>query len=865
MYENFSPRAQRILIALAQDEAYFLGSRFIEPEHIVLALLKSADGLGYVVLQRLGINVLTLQLAIEQSLPSKFPERELKVIPNSDRTEKILSQASFDAKAMNCSYIGTEHLLLAAVTEDKSLLRVYFKKAGISVEQLGMVISDVQKKVPSSALKSESPSSGAGNVFQESPFPFMADGSPLNTSQSRRQKQGGILSQFSHDLTQEAKDGSLDPVIGREKEVSRMLQILSRRTKNNPVLVGEPGVGKTAIVESLAQRIASGNVPSDLLDKKILRLDLAAMIAGTKYRGEFEERLKRVMKEVKEQKNIILFIDELHTIIGAGGPEGSMDASNMIKPALSRGELQIIGATTSKEYRKYFEKDSALVRRFQVVRVEEPSEKETEEILFGLKKYYENFHHVIYDDEVIPLIVNYSKRYIAERFLPDKAIDILDEAGAAKKLEEDVKPSELDRLEGEYSRYNDQKRDLVSSQEYEKAAYIRDHMNLLRSRIDDLNRKWKDTSGSQKRKVTAQDVFKIISMISGIDVSKLDEGKTSRLLNMENAIHQDVIGQDEAVSSICSAIRRSRTGISSPRRPMGSFVFLGPTGVGKTQLAKTLSKFLFGTEDALIRVDMSDYMEKQNASRLVGAPPGYIGYEEGGFLTEEVRQHPYSVVLLDEIEKAHHDVFNLLLQLLEEGELKDNLGHTVSFRNTVIIMTSNAGAREITAESRVGFSTLKDGLLSYSDIKSSAMEELKRIMPPELLNRIDDIIVFDALSREQVAQVLEIQLKDLEDRLEEKGISLSVKPAAKDYLIDFGYEPSMGARPMRRLLQKEIEDPLSNLLLKNDTEDGGKVMLDCVEEKLCLKFSKKRKRLLPEKPIALASPEIISTEKKYEV
>ncbi len=846
MYENFSPRAQRILIALAQDEGYFLGSRQIEPEHIILALLKSAEGIGYVALQQLRINVLTLQLAIEQSLPSRFPDTELKTIPNSERTERFLSQAAFAAKTMQCSYVGTEHLLFAAATENRSLLWAYLKRAGISIEQLRNAITDIQRKIPSSAVNG-SKNFSDGNFIQETPVPFMADG-----SSQRKQQSSGILAQYSRDLTQDAKDGNLDPVVGREKEVMRTIQILSRRTKNNPILIGEPGVGKTAIAESLAQRISSGNVPAGLLGKKLLQLDLAAMIAGTKYRGEFEERLKRVMKEVKESRNIILFVDELHTIIGAGGPEGSMDASNMIKPALSRGELQMIGATTTKEYRKYFEKDSALVRRFQTVKVEEPSEDETQKILFGLKKYYEEFHHVVYEDDVIPLIVKYSKRYISERFLPDKAIDILDEAGAAKKLQEDVRPEELDKLEAEYARYSEQKRELVVSQEYEKAAYIRDQINLLRTKIDDLNRKWKSSDAAKKRRVSAEDVCKIISSISGIDVSKLDDEKTDRLLNMEKILHEEVVGQEDAVVSICSAVRRSKAGISSSKRPAGSFIFLGPTGVGKTQLAKSLAKFLFGTEDALIRVDMSDYMEKQNASRLVGAPPGYVGYEEGGLLTEQVRQHPYSVVLLDEIEKAHHDIYNLLLQLLEEGELKDNLGHTVSFRNTVVIMTSNAGAREITSETRMGFSTVKDGIVPYSEIKSSAMEELKKIMSPELLNRIDDVIVFNALSKEQIVSILDIQIKELKDRLSEKSISLVLKPKARAYLAEHGYEPSMGARPMRRLIQKELEDPLATLLLKNKNAEGGTVSVECNDGKISLRFSKKRKEALPAKNAALA-------------
>lgn len=837
MYENFSPRAKRLLVALAQDEAYNSGSKAVDPEHIILALLKSADGLGYIVLQSLRINVLTMQLAIEQNFITKYPAPDLRTFPNSERTDKFLKQCAFVAKAMGNNYVGTEHMILAAVTEEHSLLWAYFKKAEISADQIKKAISEIQRKIPSSAMNQKL-ESDEGNFIGDNAVPFMADGS----TQQKKTKGDSILAQFSRDLTEVAKDGCLDPVVGRDKEVQRVVQILSRRTKNNPLLLGEPGVGKTAIVEGLAQRIEKGNVPSDLLSKRVIQLDLAAMVAGTKYRGEFEERLKHVMKEIKDAKNIILFIDELHTIIGAGGPEGGLDAGNMIKPALSRGELQIIGATTTKEYRKYFEKDSALVRRFQIVHVDEPSEKETEEILNGLKSNYEEYHHVKYDDDVIPLIVKYSKRYINERFLPDKAIDILDEAGAAKKILEDTRPEELEQLELEYSKLNEQKRELVASQEYEKAAWVRDKVNGLRLEIDELNKKWKTADGNKKRIVNAEDVCRIISSITGIDLSKLDDGKSARLLNMEKEIHKEVIGQDEAVSLISSAVRRNRAGVSSGHRPMGSFIFLGPTGVGKTQLAKSLAKFLFGTEDALIRVDMSDYMEKQNASRLVGAPPGYVGYEEGGTLTEQVRQRPYSVVLLDEIEKAHHDIYNLLLQILEEGELKDNLGHTVSFRNCLVIMTSNAGAREITADSRMGFSTLKEGLLPYDDIKSSAMEELKRIMSPELLNRIDDVVVFNALSRAEVSNILDIQLAELQARLSEKNILLEVKPKARAYLVDNGYEPSMGARPMRRLIQRQVEDPLSVILLENPEvmEDGilRTVAIDCSGNKLVLKVKK---------------------------
>lgn len=848
MYENFSPRARRIIVALCQDEAYTSGSKEVEPEHIILALLKSGDGLGYIVLQNLHVNVLTMQLAIEQNLNSRQPDQSLQTIPESERTKKFLKQCAFIAKVMGNNYIGTEHMILAAVTEEHSLLWAYFRKAGISHDVIKKTISEIQKKIPSSATMDKIDSSNE-NFLNERSVPFMADGS----SSQKKKKSESLLDQFSCDLTDKAKQGELDPVVGRDKEVQRAVQILSRRSKNNPLLIGEPGVGKTAIVEGLAQRIEKGLVPVDLLSKRVLQLDLAAMVAGTKYRGEFEERLKRVMKEIKEAKNIILFIDELHTIIGAGGPEGGLDAGNMIKPALSRSELQIIGATTTKEYRKYFEKDSALVRRFQMIRVEEPSEKETEEILNGLKSNFEEYHHVKYEDDVIPLIVKYSTRYINERFLPDKAIDILDEAGAAKKILEASRPDNLEQLELEYTKLNDQKRDLVANQEYEKAAWIRDKVNSLRLEIDELNRKWKAIDSNKNRVVTKEDVCKIISLVTGIDVSKLDDGKSTRLLNMEDEIHKDVIGQNEAVNLISSAVRRNRSGVSSTHRPMGSFIFLGPTGVGKTQLAKTLAKFLFGTEEALIRVDMSDYMEKHNSARLVGAPPGYVGYEEGGTLTEQVRQRPYSVVLLDEIEKAHHDIFNLLLQMLEEGELKDNLGHTISFRNCLVIMTSNAGARQITADNHLGFSTCKEGLLPYEEIKSSAMEELKRIMSPELLNRIDDIIVFNALSRTEVSHILDIQLAELQNRLIEKNLILEIKTKAKNYLIDNGYDPTMGARPMRRLIQRQVEDPLSILLLENSTtlddQNQKTIVLDFDGEKLILKFKKTKLKQEKEKDL----------------
>lgn len=829
---SLSPRAQRLLVALAPDEAYKLGSTVLEPEHVILALLKSGDGLGYITLRTLRMNVLTLQLAIEQSMTAKIADIEVYDLPHSQRLKNVMELANAEASRSGLSYVGTEHFLLGAVSENPSLMNNYFKKAGITYEQLRNAVMDVEKKVPSSARIDGTFKPGIPGADGEL---LMSDG-----TSRRKPNANSILETFSRDLTLKAQEDEADPVIGRGNEIQRLIQILSRRQKNNPILVGEPGVGKTAVVEGLAARIVKGNVPKNLLDKRVLCLDLAAMIAGTKYRGEFEERMKRVMKEIRETRNVILFIDEIHTIIGAGGPEGSMDASNMMKPALSRGELQVIGATTSKEYRKYFEKDSALARRFQKIVVDEPDQVETIAILQGLKRKYEEFHNVIYDDDVIPAVVKYSSRYINERFLPDKAIDILDEAGAAKKIIDDERPSEAYELEKEIESLTEKKTVLVQQQDYEKAAMVRDKVGELRHRLDEVNREWKNSGKSTAKHVTVDDILSIISMTTGIDVEQLDDGESHRLVKMEEYIHQTVIGQDEAVRLICSAVRRNRAGVSSVRRPIGSFIFLGPTGVGKTQLAKTLAKFLFGTEDALIRIDMSDYMEKHNASRLVGAPPGYVGYDEGGTLTEKVRQHPYSVVLLDEIEKAHSDIFNLLLQMLEEGELSDNLGHTVSFKNTIVIMTSNAGARNIMAENRMGFSLSSSGVLPYDDIKSSAMEELKRIMTPELLNRVDDVVVFSPLEKEQINSILNIQLRELELRLGEQNLSLCIKPKAREYLIEHGYDPSMGARPLRRLIEREIEDELATLILSGKRGTSATVMVDYNGEKITVRFKKEK-------------------------
>ena len=843
---NLSPRAKKILMVLAQDEARKIGSTQLLPEHVLLAILKSKDGLGYSAISELGLDADKLLQAVETYFRDDISSPTLDSIPKSRRYQFMIDIADIESSALHNNYIGTEHLLLAAVRDEGSVAAKFFTGEGYTINDLRFTVMELQADVGSSirqqnaesivdsvfrSLLNDDAGGGLFGVFEEK----KEKKQPADKSTSG-QKQS-FLSEYSRDLTKLARENKDDPVVGRDKEIHRVIQILSRRTKNNPVLTGEPGVGKTAIVEGLAQHIAAGKVPEGLLNKRILSLDLAAIVAGTKYRGEFEERMKKMMKELQENKDIILFIDELHTIIGAGGPEGTMDASNIMKPALSRGEIQIIGATTTKEYTRHIEKDLALERRFQVVKVEEPGDQETEEILNGIKTKYENYHKVIYDDAVIPAIVKLSRRYIPEKVLPDKAIDILDEAGAAKKIQEEARPTELAELEQNISQLIEEKTALVKNQDYESAALVRDKVIDLKRRLNVYSDLWKKSGASGTKRVSVSDIEHIISEMTGVPVERLSSSEAERIVHMEDELHNTVIGQNSAVSVISGAIRRARAGISSPKHPVGSFIFLGPTGVGKTQLAKALAKYLFGSEESLIRIDMSDFMEKHTASRLVGAPPGYVGYEEGGVLTEKVRRHPYSVVLLDEIEKAHPDIFNLLLQLLEEGELSDNLGHTVNFRNTVIIMTSNAGARQITNEGRVGFGTL-DGVIPYEEIKAGAMNELKKLLSPELINRIDDVIVFDALSKKEVSKILDIQLAELGDRLAERGLTISLKPKAKEYLIENGYNPAMGARPMKRLLRKEIEDPLSMELLSNAGKDYNTVSIECNNGKIKVKLEK---------------------------
>ncbi len=832
--KGLSNLAQKLLTALAQEEGRKSGSLELLPEHVILALLKSAEGFGYQLLKVLNINVLSFQLVLEQSISPRENLSEFSELPPSRRLRTLLDTAVIESRSMRADYVGTEHLLIAAIREENSVTRRFFDKTALDIDFIRTKATEI---LANSGFTSEDKTE-QNNANQKPRELVDSNGQSVQKDANKQKKT--FLSEFSRDLTQLYREGKLDPVVGRDNEIKRVIQILSRRTKNNPILVGEPGVGKTAVAEGLAEHIAKGDVPFNLSKKTVVSLDLTAIVAGTRYRGDFEERMKRMMKEVIEAGNIILFIDEIHTMIGAGNSEGGMDAGNILKPALSRGEIQVIGATTFGEFRKKFERDPALERRFQKVAVEEPSEEATIEILEGLKKQYEEFHSVTYDTGVTEAIVKLSRRYIPERFLPDKAIDIMDEAGSAKKIVSDARPVELSELERDIEKLNDEKNLLVENQDYERAAQVRDKVHELKTKLDEFNEYWKNNASSSKKHVTVSDIEKIVADITGIPSNQISMDESARLLDMEQEIHKEVIGQNEAVKILSGTIRRSRAGVSSPNRPIGSFIFLGPTGVGKTKLAKSLAKFLFGSEEAILRVDMSDFMEKHTASRLVGAPPGYVGFEEGGSLTEKARQKPYSVILFDEIEKAHPDVFNILLQLFEEGELRDNLGHTVNFRNAVIIMTSNAGARQITADKKLGFASMSNGILPKEEIKANAMEELKKIMNPELINRIDDIIVFDPLSRDEVSQILDIQIHELEERLSEKSLSLSIKPAAREYLLDNGYDPSMGARPLRRIIQDEIEDQLASLILSGKCT-SGKVYVDLNDGKLVVKASRTRK------------------------
>jgi ATP-dependent Clp protease ATP-binding subunit ClpC len=826
VFKGLTQRVQRLLSTNAQEEARRFNSDQLLPEHIIIAMLKEGGGTACKALMFLRIDIPEFKHVLESSIP-RIPGLIIRgEVPPSKRTKNMLDVATEEARAMGSDFLGTEHLLFAAMREQDSSVHVYLNQRAVDTDMMRVIIQTTFKQTSSRSDGEYVPAERFQPYYIHRERTAVHTKSPVETErQSPRIRPATYpvltptLDNFSRDLTAIARAGKMDPVVGRRVEINRAVRILARRTKNNPILVGEPGVGKTAIVEGLAQLLVSDAVPDALAGKRILSLDMGLIVAGTKYRGEFEERIKKIIREVGQAGNIILFIDEIHSIIGAGGAEGTLDASNMLKPGLSRGDIRCIGATTLAEYRKHFEKDAALERRFQAVIVEEPSFDDTLEILKGIQRKYEDHHQVQYAPSAVTLAAKLAQRYIIGRFMPDKAIDILDEAGAMCKLQIREQPPEIAGLEDEIVKLCEEKNEFVNAQDYERAAEVRDKVRALRARLEAAHAAWENASKDERPRVTDEDVRRVVTEATGIPILHMEEQESRHLLQMEEELKRSVIGQDDAVRRIASAIRRSRAGVSSPRRPMGSFIFLGPTGVGKTLLARKLAHCLFANEDALVRIDMSDFMEKHNASRLVGAPPGYIGYEEGGMLTEKIRRNPYRVVLFDEIEKAHHDVFNLLLQIMEEGELRDSLGHTVNFRNTIIIMTSNAGVREITNDSRLGFSS-GSKVMSAGEIESSAMSELRRIFNPEFINRVDEIVVFNPLSRSEIDAIFDIELTELSRRLQEQNFSLRITGAARRILIEKGWDPKYGGRHLRRTIQKELECPLSELILEGCWKEG---------------------------------------------
>ena len=809
MFERFTERARRVVLH-AQKETVQLKHNVVGTEHLLLGLIKEAEGVAARALGTLGIDLNKIRAEVIKIIGTG-DQMLLGEAPFTPRAKRVLELAMDEARQLGHNYVGTEHILLGLIREGEGVAAQVLKNLGADMENARkQVIRLLGGNVP------------AG-------FPGKMGGQQGKTQ---------TLNQFGRDLTEMAKIGNLDPVIGREKEIERVIQVLSRRTKNNPVLIGEPGVGKTAIVEGLAQKIEAGDVPEVLRNKRVVTLDLGSMVAGSKYRGEFEERMKRVMEEIRRSGDVILFIDEMHTLIGAGAAEGAIDAANILKPVLTRGELQCIGATTLDEYRKYVERDAALERRFQPIMVGEPGREETILILQGLRDRYEAHHRVKITDEAIRSAVNLSDRYIADRFLPDKAIDLMDEAASKVRLKTTITPPNLKDLEDKVLQIQKEKEAAIGNEEFEKAAQLRDKEQQLRSKLESEKNEWKNEQGRTEPMVTEDEIAEVISNWTGIPLTRLQEGETERLLRLEEILHQRVVGQEEAIDVVARAVRRARAGLKDPKRPIGSFIFLGPTGVGKTELARALAEALFGDENAMIRVDMSEYMERHTVSRLVGAPPGYVGFDEGGQLTERVRRKPYSVVLLDEIEKAHPEVFNTLLQVLEDGRLTDAKGRTVDFKNTVIIMTSNVGADQIERSGAIGFQVAKDEEEnSYQQMKDRLLEELKRAFRPEFLNRIDEIIVFHPLTRDQLEAIVDLMLKDLDRQIKERGLTLEVTQEARKLLAKEGYDQMYGARPLRRAIQRLVENPLSDEMLKGRFKEGDAVRTVVKNEQI--KFEKK--------------------------
>ncbi len=819
---NFTPRAQQVL-ALARKEADRFHHNYVGTEHILLGLIKLGQGVAVSVLQKMGLDLETVRSAVEKQVGTGQETKTQGSIPYTPRVKKVLALAGKEAKTLNHSYVGTEHILLGLLREGEGVAARVLKSLDIDIERTR---NEILRE-----LDPQFSSSQSGDV----PGEEATAGTPQRGggTEDKKEVKTPALKAFGRDLTELARKGEMDPVVGRKNEIRRVIQILCRRTKNNPVLIGEAGVGKTAIVEGLAQEIASGAVPEILLEKKVITLDLALMVAGTKYRGQFEERIKAVMDEIKRAKNIILFIDELHTIVGAGAAEGAMDASNIFKPALSRGELQCVGATTLNEYRKYIEKDSALDRRFQSVKVEAPSVEDTVLILKGIRSKYEDHHKAVFTDKSIEAAAKLSDRYITGRFLPDKAIDVMDEAGSRARIGALSRPPDVENLTKEIERVCALKEKAISEQHFEEAARYRDQEKQLRVKQDQITEEWKKAREEKRVTIDEDLMMQVVADWTGIPLSRMEKKDSEKLLSMEKELQKAVIGQDQASVAIARALRRSRADLKDPRRPIGSFMFVGPTGVGKTMLAKQLAAQMFGNQDALIQIDMSEYMEKFAVSRLVGSPPGYVGYDEGGQLTEAVRRRPYSVVLFDEVEKAHPDVVQILLQILEDGRLTDSLGRTVDFRNTIIIMTSNVGAQLLQRQTSMGFGAIGQGAANDADkMKEKVLEEAKRIFKPEFLNRISDIIFFRPLGKEDLAKIVELETANFAKRLAERKITLEFTPASKQLLIEKGYDEKYGARPLRRAVEHYLEDPLAEALLRGDVKDGEPCIVDREGDKL---------------------------------
>jgi len=802
MQDRFTDRVRKVIF-FAREEANRLQHDYIGTEHLLLGIVREGEGIAAKVLSKLDLDFEQIQSAVESLVGPTGGTLTIGEIPFTPRAKRVLELAIEEARLLGHNYVGTEHLLLGLIREGEGVAARVLTELGVD-----------RKRVREEVLKLLGPTSS------------------MKTREGKKEKsETPNLDQFGRDLTQMAKENKLDPIIGREKEIERVVQVLSRRKKNNPILIGEPGVGKTAIAEGLAQAIVENKVPEVLKDKRICTLDLASVVAGTKYRGQFEERLKVIINELRESDDVIIFIDEIHTIVGAGGAEGAIDASNMLKPALARGELQCIGATTLDEFRKHIEKDGALERRFQPILINPPTEEETIKIIFGLRDKYEAHHRVKIDDDAVKAAVYLSQRYIHDRFLPDKAIDVIDEAGSRARLSSVTAPSELQELELKIDELTSEKESAIQAQEFEKAAGYRDKEKELRAKLEELRHTWNETKQAKESVVTAADIAEVVSLMTGIPVSEVQEQETEKLLRLEEELKKRVVGQDEAVMAVAKAVRRNRAGLRDPRRPIGSFIFLGPTGVGKTELARVLSRVLFETDDALIRIDMSEYMEKFSVSRLIGAPPGYVGYDEGGQLTEKIRRKPYCVILLDEIEKAHTDVFNILLQVMEEGQLTDNYGRRVDFRNTVLIMTSNVGCREVKDGKGIGF-IMDDAEASYTNLKSKLMESLKKTFNPEFLNRIDDTIVFKPLSKKDMEKIVEIMLDEFMNRLKVLDMKIKFTKDSKKFLIDKGFDPALGARPLRRAIQRYLEDPLSEILLRRGLNREAEIHVGAEKDKL---------------------------------